>query len=166
MTKTVSIALAEAPLPSFIANRAGSGVGASQLLFNVLPVLMLVGGSFEGIHTKANRGNMFLQWITLLGGDALNAFTISSVAGTVNDALLSFWTLINQTGPAGKPDGEDTRPRNREYGKPLIGLAGTGANFIMMKYLISREDYAHPFEPGRTSRISCCGGCSARRWPA
>lgn len=147
MSKTLSIALGEAPLPSLISNRTGNGVGASQVLFNVLPIVMVLAGSFEGIHRKSTGGNIFLQWLTLLGGDALNAFTISGVAGTVNDALLSFWTLINQTGPAGKPDGDDTRPRNREYGGPLIGLAVTGANLIMMKYLISREDYAHPFEP-------------------
>jgi hypothetical protein len=146
LTKTVSVALGEAPLPSLIAQKAGAGVGASQVLFNLLPILMVLGGSFEGIHTKTNGGNIFLQWITLLGGDALNAFSNHSIVSTANDALLSFWTLINQTGPAGAPDGADTRPRNREYGSPLIGLANTGANALMMKYIIPREDYAHPFE--------------------
>jgi hypothetical protein len=146
LAKTAFVGLAEAPLPSFIAKKAGAGVGASQGLFNLLPILMVLAGSFEGMHSKTTGTNKFLQWLTLLGGDALNAYSNHAIVSTVHDALISFWTLINQTGPAGPPDGEETRPRNREYGKPLIGLVGTGANALMMKYIIPREDYAHPFE--------------------
>ena len=36
-----------------------------------------LGGSFEGVHTKTTAGLGFLQWLTLIGGDALSAYTIS-----------------------------------------------------------------------------------------
>ena len=54
---------------------------------------------------------------------------------------------MNYQGPAGKSGDTDTRPRNREYGGPLIGLTVTGAGWLLFK-LLSREDYAHPFFPG------------------
>ncbi len=145
--RSAASAMADAPLGSFVARKAGAGVGGYQSLFNSFPILAVLGGSFEGIHSKtALAKNEFLQWLTLIGGDALSAYSISSITSTIQDAMLSFWTLINQTGPAAAPDGEDTRPNNREHGAAIIGLASTGANLLLMKVIIPREDYSHPFQ--------------------
>lgn len=148
--KSAAMALGEAPLPSLIAKNAGWGVGWWHWSMLWIPWLSVILGSLEGKHTQTNGGNQFLQWLTLLGGDALNAFTLHTYASGAHDVMLSLWTLMNQSGPAGAPDGEDTRPRNREYGDPIIGLAVAGANTLLMKYIIPREDYAHPFQPGNS----------------
>ena len=131
--KSAAMALGEAPLPSLIAKNAGWGVGWWHWSMLWIPWLSVILGSLEGKHTQTNGGNQFLQWLTLLGGDALNAFTLHTYASGAHDVMLSLWTLMNQSGPAGAPDGEDTRPRNREYGDPIIGLAVAGANTLLMK---------------------------------
>jgi len=145
-SKMMGSGFAQAPLTSFLTNRAGWDVG-SQWMYTLIPGLSIILGSLEGKHTATNETNKFLQWLTLLGGDALNAFTIDAVASGAHSSMLSLWTLMNYSGPAGKSGSEDTRPRNREYGGPLIGLTVTGAGWLLMK-AIPREDYAHPFFSG------------------
>jgi hypothetical protein len=145
-SKMLSTGLAQAPLTSFLNNRAGWNVG-SQWMYILVPWLSVILGSLEGKHTETNATNKFLQWLTLLGGDALNAFTIDALASGIHNVMLSLWTLMNYQGPAGKSGDEDTRPRNREYGGPIIGLSVTGAGMLLMK-LLPREDYAHPFFKG------------------
>ena len=132
-----------APLPAVLNKAAGWGVG-SEWLYVWVPWLMVILGSLEGKHTETNGGNQFLQWVTLLGGDALSAFNIHTLIGGGHSIALSLWTLMNQTGPAGAPAGTDTRPDNREHGGPIIGLSTALANMLLTK-LIPREDYAHPF---------------------
>ncbi len=145
-SKVLSTSFAQAPLTSFLNNRAGWDVG-SQWMYILVPWLSVILGSLEGKHTETNGANKFAQWATLLGGDALNAFTIDAVASGAHNIMLSLWTLMNYQGPAGRSGDDDTRPLNREYGGPLIGLSVTLAGMLLMK-LLPREDYAHPFFSG------------------
>ena len=70
--------MGDAPLPSLIVRALGWGVGSSWLFSSLLPMLTVLGGSFEGLHTQTTAKLGFLQWLTLIGGDALSAYTISS----------------------------------------------------------------------------------------
>ncbi len=159
-TKSVVMALGGVPLPSLLTNRARAGIG-TEWLYVLVPLLSVLVGSIEGRHTKANSENRRHLWATLLAGDVLSAFTIHSVPTTVHEALLSFLTLINQQGPAGAPDGEDTRPRTREQGDPLVGLMTTGANYLMMKCVLPRENYAYPFKDSKFCLWWLLGGSMA-----
>ena len=134
--------LAKAPLPSYLTASAGLGLG-SQWMYVLVPMLSVVLGSLEGIHTKTNGTNKFLQWITLLGGDALNAYTFAAVPDTVHNAILSALTLINYDGPSSPPNGPDLRPKNREYFTTFVSLWVTAANILLVK-LIPRKDYGLP----------------------
>ena len=146
LARFVAGGAARAPLPSFLTQAAGWGVG-SQWIYVLVPWLSVILGSLEGKHTETTGGNQFMQWITLLGGDALNAFNLHSLSGGAHNLLLSLWTLINQTGRAGPGGDPDPRPHNREAGGTVTGLVVTLANMLLMR-LIPREDYAHPFFPG------------------
>jgi hypothetical protein len=135
-----------APLPSQISKAAGWGVGSTWLFSTLVPLLMVFGGSFEGLHTKTTAKLGFLQWLTLIGGDALSAFTINAVPGGVRDFSISLFTLINQTGSGTPPAvGEDTRPKNWDMADPVIGLVNLliGMGFHA---LIPRDDYGLPFD--------------------
>jgi hypothetical protein len=144
-TDAVARAGGGAPLPSQIAQSAGWGVGSTWLFSTLVPLLAVLGGSFEGIHTKTTTKLSFLQWLTLIGGDALSAFTINALPNAVRDFSLSLFTLINQTGPGGAPAGEDTRPKNWDMADPVIGLVNLGAGMIFQA-LIPRDDYGLPFD--------------------
>ncbi len=82
----------------------GWGVGSSWLFSSLLPMLTVLGGSFEGVHTEDHRRVGFLQWLTLIGGDALSAYTISGATQGVNDFFLS---LVH----ADQPDRRQTARR-------------------------------------------------------
>ena len=143
-TRGMAMILAGAPLQSFLNNRARWGVG-SEWLYVWVAWLSVILGSLEGKHSKTTGGNSFKFWVTLLGGDAINALTIYGIAGYAYEIPVSLFTLINQTGPAGAGSGTDTRPRNREQGTPFISLAVTGANWLFNKYIVPRNDYTYPF---------------------
>lgn len=140
----VVAAAADAPLPSAIAQAAGWGMGG-KYVFAPLPTLLAnFGGSFEGVHTQTGAGNGFLQWLTLLGGDALNSFTIHTVTQAVRSLSLSVFTLINYDGPATATGDTDTRPRNWDAAGPVIGLVNTGIGMIFYKFIIPRHDHGLP----------------------
>jgi hypothetical protein len=138
----LSASLAQAPLPSYLTKAAGFGLG-SQWMYVLVPMLSVGLGSLEGIHTKTNGTNKFLQWITLLGGDVLNAYTFSAVPDTAYNAILSALTLINYDGPSSPTDGPDLRPKNREYFTTFVSLWVTAANYLMLK-LVPRSHYGLP----------------------
>lgn len=135
-----------APLPSLISRSLGWGVGSTWLFSTLVPLLTVLAGSFEGVHTKTTAGLGFLQWLTLIGGDALSAFKIAGITNGVRDFSLSLFTLINQTGAdAPPPLGDDLRPRNWDMADPTIGLVNL---LIGMAFhaLIPRDDYGLPFD--------------------
>ena len=133
-----------APLPSAIAQAAGWGMGG-KYVFAPLPTLLAnFLGSFEGVHTKTNAGNGFLQWLTLVGGDALNTFTIHTVTQAVRSLSLSVFTLINYDGPGTATGDKDTRPLNWDAAGPVIGLVNTGIGMIFYKFIIPRHDHGLP----------------------
>ncbi len=148
--KVLSDTIARAPFTSFLTAAARAGLG-TQWAYVLVPLAMVTLGSLEGLHTKTTSDNAFLQWITLLGGDALSAYQYSSFPETVHDTILSLFTLINYRGPVNKPDGSvDTRPQNRNYFTPLVNLAVGGFNLLLIKYAVPRDQYAHHFHKDNT----------------
>jgi hypothetical protein len=144
-TDGIGRAAGGAPLPSLISKAAGWGVGSTWLFSALVPMLIIVGGSFEGVHTKTTTGLGFLQWLTLIGGDAISAFTINAVPNGVRDFSIALFTLINQTGAGTPPSGEDNRPKNWDMADPVIGLVNLliGMGF---QALIPKDDYGLPFD--------------------
>lgn len=135
---------ADAPLASVLAREAGWNMGGKYLLSPLVAMLAVVGFSIPGVHTKTTAGNGFLQWLTLLGGDAINAFTVHTVTQAVRNLSLSLFTLINYDGPGSAPgSGPDTRPANWDMGGPIIGLVNTLFGMLFFK-LIPREDHGLP----------------------
>lgn len=132
-----------APLASLIARKADWGMGGKYVFSPLVSMLSVILGSLEGVHTRTNAGNGFLQWLTLLGGDALNAFTIHTVTQAVRNISLAIFTLVNYDGAGQEPDGTDTRPRNWDVAGSLIGLVNTLVGVLFFK-LIRREDHGLP----------------------
>lgn len=131
------------PLVSRIARDADWGMGGKFVFYPTVAMLMVVLGSLEGIHTKTNAGNGFLQWLTLIGGDALSAFKIHVITQAVRSVSLSLFTLINYQGPGTAPAGGDTRPSNWDMAGPWIGLVNTLLGMAFFK-IMRREDYGLP----------------------
>ena len=132
------------PLPSLIAWKAGTGVG---LKFVFSPLLVMIGvllGALEGKHSKTNGDNIFLQYLTMLGGDALSAVKADIVVRTVHEFFLSLFTLINNDGPFDPPQsGADLRPANREMSGPIVSVVNALLGMLFVK-LIPREDHGLP----------------------
>lgn len=145
LANMLSASFARAPFPSFLTAASGLGLG-SQWMYVLYPLASVTLGSLEGIHTKTNGTNKFLQWITLLGGDALSANNHAGLPNMVNELILCMFTLLNYDGPSSPPDGPDLRPKNRTYFTPFVTLFVGVANIVMLK-LVPRKDYAHPFHP-------------------
>jgi hypothetical protein len=133
------------PLFSRIAQKADWGVGGKFVFSPSVSMLMVLLGSLEGIHTKTNAGNGFLQWLTLLGGDALSAFKIHVITQAARSISLSVFTMINYEGPLRAPgEGDaDTRPRNWDMSGPWVGLVNTLLGMAFIK-IMRREDHGLP----------------------
>jgi murein DD-endopeptidase MepM/ murein hydrolase activator NlpD len=143
--RAVTASAGKAPLPSLIAQKAGWGMGGKYLFSPLLAMLTVILGALEGHHSKTNSSkNVFLQYLTMLGGDALNAFTIHTVTQAVRGLSLSLFTLVNYEGPAQKPEhGPDPRPSNWDMAGPVIGLVNTLIGMLVFK-LVRREDHGLP----------------------
>ncbi|MEO6407475.1 MAG: hypothetical protein ABIO45_01810 [Burkholderiaceae bacterium] len=139
-----AVSMTHVPLPSLIAWKAGTGVG---LKFVFSPLLVMIGvalGSLEGKHSKTNGTNIFLQYLTMLGGDALSSVKADLVVRTLRELSLSVFTLINNDGPRDAPqDGPDLRPANREMSDPVVSVVNTLLGMLFIK-LIRREDHGLP----------------------
>lgn len=137
-------AAAGAPLASYLAQKADWGVGAKYLYSPLIPWLMVIGGSFEGVHTKTTAKLGFLQWLTLIGGDAINAFSINALVQAVRNVSLSICTMINYDGPGSQPD-PDVRPKNWDMAGPWIGTVSSLLSvLVFLKYVIPRHHYGLP----------------------
>ncbi len=145
------------PLPSLIAWKAGTGVG---LKFVFSPLLVMIGtalGGLEGKHSKTNGDNIFLQYLTLLGGDALGAVKNDVVVTLVHDFFLSLFTLINNDGPRDAPaDGStDLRPCNRDMSGPVVSLVNALLGMLFIK-MVRREDHGLPPAGSLTRFVLWC----------
>jgi hypothetical protein len=144
--EAVTRGIAEAPMASKIAQAAGKNLGFTWLFTTLIPVVVFVACSFEGVHTKTTNWLGFLQWLTLIGGDAISAYTVSAATGGIRDFFLSLFTLINYSGPDVPPPlGDDTRPKNWDMADPVIGAVTLGLG-MAFQALIPRDDYGLPFD--------------------
>lgn len=143
--RAITASIGKAPLPSLIAQKAGMGMGGKYLFSPLVAMLTVILGSLEGHHSRTNSSkNVFLQYLTMLGGDALNAFTIHTVTQAVRSLSLSVFTLINYEGLGQKPEnGPDPRPNNWDMAGPVIGLINTLVGMAVFK-LVRREDHGLP----------------------
>lgn len=136
-----------APFTSWLRDKFGWGVGQKvwlDIIGNWFPVIF---GSIEGRHSQTHAGAQFLYWITLLGDDALDAFTFHIVPTMVHEGFLSIFTLINYDGPTTAPFNDEGRPLNREYVYPIVNGCVLLGNWILVKCVVPREDYSYPFQP-------------------
>ncbi len=102
----------------------------------------IVGGSFQGMHTAATGGNIFLFWITMLAGDVIRTAGPSSVLGTVREVVLGVLTLVNFGGPR---DGPSTLPPNPAQNHLKQGPINALMNTLFGLWLLSyyrREDHS------------------------
>lgn len=139
----ISGGAANAPFASYLTAASGMGL-LGQWLFNLIPVLSFVGGTFEGMQSGATAGSRFKFWITLALSDFINLMTFSGTADQAQDALLSFLTLLNYDGPNSAPaSGDDLRPRNLDSAKTFGALIGFGSVYLFM-WLAPRKHYGLP----------------------
>ncbi len=130
----------------------GKLVGRSPLASSgvedwVYPLAASFAGSFQGIHTKASGGNIFLMWVTLFLPDFIEAVIYKQVSLIARDLVLSLLTLINYDGPLESSGSPDTRPLNRIH---IDGVAWVGewlGSLVFMTFY-PREEYAQPFASG------------------
>ncbi len=131
------------PFSSFLTAASGMGL-LGQWLFNLIPVLGFVGGTFEGMQTGATAGSRLKFWITLALSDFINLMTYNGLPDQVQDAVLSFITLLNYDGPNSAPEsGDDLRPRNLDCSRIYASLAGFGAIYLFY-WLAPRKHYGLP----------------------
>ena len=99
--------------------------------------LLYVGGSLQGIHTKAGGG----YWAFLLLTMAVEQNIYAQTLGVGRDLLLSIMTLANYKGEKDVPAGSDDRPLNREVVEGVVKtVVGLSVAFILVK-LVPRKDY-------------------------
>ena len=99
-------------------------------------------GSFQGIHTKATGGNIFLFWLTMFLGDVIRTAGPSSIVGTLRELVLGGMTLINFGGPR---DGPSTLPKSPAQNHKKQGPINSLMNTLFGLWLISyykREDHS------------------------
>jgi hypothetical protein len=113
-------------------------------------------GSFQGMNS-APFGNAFWNWFTLLVTDGGEAYLLNAASSSFRDALLSFLTLLNYSGPVRHEPFPDDRPddraENRKEVGGVAGLGGTVAGQILVKIAQSqaKKDYCNPFRQGAHS---------------
>jgi hypothetical protein len=102
----------------------------------------LLGGSFQGMHTDATRGNIFLFWLTMFAGDVIRTAGPSSVLGIVREVVLGVLTLVNFGGPR---DGPSTLPKHPAQNHLKQGPINSLMNTLFGLWLVSfskREDHS------------------------
>ncbi len=113
-------------------------------------------GSFQGMNS-APFGNAFWYWFTLLVTDGGESYLLNAATSSFRDALLSFLTLLNYSGPVRHEPFPDDRPDDRAENRKEIGgvagLGGTVAGQMLVKIAQSqaKKDYCNPFRQGAHS---------------
>lgn len=117
-----------------------------------------LGGSFQGIHTKASADKGFKIWLTLIGSDAFEANVYNSIMNGARDTLISFLTLMNYDGPVTAPGGADNRPENRKEVSGVVGtLVGLATSQVLIRS-IPKQGYVYPFADVKTTLGYWIGG--------
>jgi hypothetical protein len=113
-------------------------------------------GTFQGFHTNADAGHSFLWWLLLVLSDVMSVYGTYALAAVPRDVILGFITMLNYDGPTEAPLGDDTRPDNRTEMDGLLSVVNLLMTMFLIKGVVPREDYAHPF--------SGPGGHAAAMW--
>lgn len=119
----------------------GFGRWASSGVIGVRPTALFA-GSFQGIHTEATGGNIFLFWVTMFAGDIIRWAGPSSLLNTVRDLVLGILTLVNFGGPH---DGPSTLPNHPAQNHLKQGPINSLMNSLFGLWLVSyykREDHS------------------------
>jgi hypothetical protein len=104
--------------------------------------LALLAGSFQGTHTTATGGNIFLFWLTMFLGDAIRTAGPASIINGGRDLVLGILTLINFGGPR---DGPSTLPEHPAQNHLKQGPVNSLVNTLYGMWLLSyyrREDHS------------------------
>jgi hypothetical protein len=102
----------------------------------------IFGGSFQGTHTAATGGNIFLFWLTMILGDAIRTAGPAGLINTGRDVVLSILTLINFGGPRDGPSTMSDHPaQNHLKEGPIDSLVGTLYMMWLLHYY-RREDHS------------------------
>ena len=59
--------------------------------------LAIIGGSFQGMHTRATGDNVFWFWVTVFLGDLIRISGHNSIVHAIRDFVLTFFTLLNSS---------------------------------------------------------------------
>lgn len=104
--------------------------------------LAIFGGSFQGTHTAATSGNIFLFWLTMILGDAIRTAGPAGIINTARDVVLSILTLINFGGPRDGPSQMSDHPAQNHLKEGAIdSLVGTLYMMWLLHYY-RREDHS------------------------
>ena len=104
--------------------------------------LAIFGGSFQGTHTAATRGNIFWFWVTMYLGDVIRTAGPASITNGGRSLVLGILTLVNFGGPR---DGPSTLPdhpaQNHLKQGPINSLVNTLYGMWLLSYY-KREDHS------------------------
>lgn len=113
----------------------------------LLPLLVTLLPTLEGMHTNVNVGNWFAMWITLALPDLGETVIYRVGTETARDGLLSFFTLLNYDGDFHSGADPDPRPLNRLHFQGVAALPGLLISMGQFA-VYPREEYAQPFQNG------------------
>jgi hypothetical protein len=100
------------------------------------------GGSFQGMHTAATGGNIFLFWLTMYLGDILRTTGPTRLINGARDVLLSILTLINFGGPRDGPSQMGPHPAQNHLKEGPIDSLVTGLYGIWLLSYYKPEDHS------------------------
>jgi hypothetical protein len=104
--------------------------------------LAILGGSFQGTHTAATGGNIFLFWLTMYLGDVIRNAGPASITNSARSLVLGILTLVNHGGPR---DGPSTLPDHPAQNHLKQGPINSLVNALYGMWLLSyykREDHS------------------------
>jgi hypothetical protein len=126
--RAASTTFAAAPLPAYVNHKLGWDVAAEGLLFSSIPLLAGLLGKVEDVDDAKKIAALDKLFAT--SPDIFKTDT-DGLLRDLNEGVLAVFTLLNYRGPASAPDGEDTRPLNREGDGPIVGLVGQLVSYLI-----------------------------------
>jgi hypothetical protein len=147
LADTLVTSIRGSPLVSTV-NAAIGGRQWPRIFLDLQP-LMVFAASWEGFQDEADA-DAGIGWMILFADDVNEAYWDHRIPDAVHDGLLSIFTLVSYSGPAGTPAGEDNRPLNREHIDGVVWPVITLFDFLMVK-AYKREEYIYPFAPDNTA---------------
>lgn len=104
--------------------------------------LAILGGSFQGTHTAATGGNIFLFWLTMYLGDVTRNAGPASITNSARSLVLGILTLVNFGGPRDGPSQMSDHPaQNHLKQGPINSLVNTLYGIWLLSYY-KREDHS------------------------